>query len=214
VSSDACYALWMCSSRWLVGSLLVVAACGSSSDQHTGGQNGDASSGTTDASAPGSDGATMTADGGGATTSDSGGAPTPDSGGTTNPDSGGATTSDSGGTTTSDSGGTTTADSGSTGSAGNPDGSCTAGVPSQGQPADTSNPTTVVGTGTAASCTFSKLNAAVTLGGVITFDCGSCACKHRGHSHSEPADRQEHGHRRWKQGHARRRKRRADLELQ
>jgi hypothetical protein len=115
----------------------------------------------------------MTADGGGATTSDSGGAPTPDSGGTTNPDSGGATTSDSGGTTTSDSGGTTTADSGSTGSAGNPDGSCKAGVPSQGQPADTSNPTTVVGTGTAASCTFSKLNAAVTLGGVITFNCGS-----------------------------------------
>jgi hypothetical protein len=31
----------------------------------------------------------------------------------------------------------------------------------------------VVGTGTAASCTFSSLKAAVSLGGVITFDCGS-----------------------------------------
>jgi hypothetical protein len=97
-----------------------------------------------------------------------------DSGGATSSDSGGNASSDSGGTTSSDSGGTTTSDSGST-SAGNPDGSCKAGIPSQGQPADTSNPTTVVGTGTAASCTFSKLNAAVTLGGIITFNCGSAA---------------------------------------
>lgn len=113
----------------------------------------DASSGTPDASAgdgttPGAEGAAMTADGGGTAT--------PDSGGTTSSDSGGATTSDSG-----------------TASAGNPDGSCEAGIPSQGTPADTSNPTTVVGTGTAASCTFSTLNAAVTQGGVITFNCGS-----------------------------------------
>ena len=50
--------------------------------------------------------------------------------------------------------------------AGNPDGSCTAGVPAQGQPADTSNPTTVVGAGTAASCTFTALKHAVTAGGV------------------------------------------------
>ena len=40
-------------------------------------------------------------------------------------------------------------------------------------PVDTSAPTTVVGTGTAASCTFSALNAAVTARGIITFDCGS-----------------------------------------
>jgi hypothetical protein len=33
-------------------------------------------------------------------------------------------------------------------------------------------PTTVVGTGTAASCTFGALDAAVAKGGVITFDCG------------------------------------------
>jgi hypothetical protein len=33
----------------------------------------------------------------------------------------------------------------------------------------------VVGTGTPASCTFSALNAAVTKGGIITFDCGAAA---------------------------------------
>ena len=60
-------------------------------------------------------------------------------------------------------------------SAGNPNGSCSTGVPAKGQPADTSNPTTVVGTGTQESCSFSKLQAAATLGGVITFDCGSGA---------------------------------------
>jgi len=56
--------------------------------------------------------------------------------------------------------------------AGNPNGSCTAGVPDLGKPADTSKPTTVVGTGTPASCTFAALNTAITTGGVITFDCG------------------------------------------
>ena len=55
---------------------------------------------------------------------------------------------------------------------GNPDGTCAAGVPSAGNPVDVSQPTTVVGTGTAASCTFAALDAAVTAGGVITFNCG------------------------------------------
>jgi hypothetical protein len=57
--------------------------------------------------------------------------------------------------------------------AGNPYGSCSAGVPAGGQPADTSHPTTVVGIGTAASCAFGALQAAVTTGGIITFSCGS-----------------------------------------
>jgi hypothetical protein len=70
-------------------------------------------------------------------------------------------------------GGTTSNDGGTIGDAGNPNGSCAAGIPTRGQPADTSNPTTVVGTGTAASCTFTALSAAVTAGGVVTFDCGS-----------------------------------------
>lgn len=40
-------------------------------------------------------------------------------------------------------------------------------------PVDTSKPTTVVGTGAAASCTEAALDAAVAKGGVVTFDCGS-----------------------------------------
>jgi len=56
--------------------------------------------------------------------------------------------------------------------AGNPDGKCSAGVPASGQPADTSSPTTVVGTGSQASCSFDALKSAVSQGGVITFDCG------------------------------------------
>ena len=40
------------------------------------------------------------------------------------------------------------------------------------QPVDTSKPTTVVGTGTAASCTEAALGAAVAKGGIVTFDCG------------------------------------------
>ena len=41
--------------------------------------------------------------------------------------------------------------------------------------ADTSAPTTVVGTGTAASCTEAALDAAAATGGTVTFDCGSAA---------------------------------------
>jgi hypothetical protein len=55
-------------------------------------------------------------------------------------------------------------------SAGNPNGH--AAIPAAGQPVDTSHPTTVVGTGTAASCTSSAVVAAVAAGGVITFSCG------------------------------------------
>jgi len=73
-------------------------------------------------------------------------------------------------------GGTTTGDgagSSSVGPNGNPDGSCSAGVPARGMPADVSHPTTVVGTGTADSCTFTALASAIATAGVITFDCGS-----------------------------------------
>jgi hypothetical protein len=42
-------------------------------------------------------------------------------------------------------------------------------------PADTSTPTTVVGTGTAASCTEAAFASAVAAGGAITFDCGGPA---------------------------------------
>jgi len=68
-----------------------------------------------------------------------------------------------------------TADGGTVTSAGNPYGSCSAGVPAKGQPADVSNPTTVVGSGSEASCSFSQLQAAATQGGIITFACGGGA---------------------------------------
>jgi hypothetical protein len=55
--------------------------------------------------------------------------------------------------------------------AGNPDGKCD--VPADAQLDDVSSPRTVVGTGTADSCTGDKLVAAVAKGGVITFNCGA-----------------------------------------
>jgi hypothetical protein len=54
----------------------------------------------------------------------------------------------------------------------NPDGACSSGLPAAGWPVDTSKPTRVVGTGTPTSCTGSALAAAVSAGGIITFDCG------------------------------------------
>ena len=56
--------------------------------------------------------------------------------------------------------------------AGNPDGTCGLGIPLDGQPVDTSIPTTVVGDGTLTSCTYEKLNNAITKGGIIKFNCG------------------------------------------
>jgi hypothetical protein len=54
---------------------------------------------------------------------------------------------------------------------GNPEGHCP--IPSEAMPEDVSVPTTVVGTGTAASCTGEAFIAAVAKGGVITFNCGA-----------------------------------------
>jgi hypothetical protein len=54
--------------------------------------------------------------------------------------------------------------------AGNPDGHEP--IPPEGMPEDVSKPTTIVGTGTPASCTGDAFVAAVAKGGVITFDCG------------------------------------------
>lgn len=50
---------------------------------------------------------------------------------------------------------------------------CKAGVPTGGQLVDTSHPTTTVGTGTPASCTFAALDGAVAAGGIVRFDCGA-----------------------------------------
>jgi hypothetical protein len=110
----------------------------------------------------------------------SGSATSKDAGDTTG--TGGSGTTGTGGSSTGTGGSSTTGTggSGTTGTggslpaqAGNPNGSCGAGVPTSGKPADVSNPTSVIGTGTATSCTFSALNTAVGKGGVITFNCGS-----------------------------------------
>jgi hypothetical protein len=53
---------------------------------------------------------------------------------------------------------------------GYPDGACD--VPAEARAEDTSDPDTVVGTGTAGSCTSAAFVEAVAEGGVITFDCG------------------------------------------
>lgn len=88
---------------------------------------------------------------------------------------GGTSTGQTGGATggVSGQGGANTANGGVVSEAGNPDGSCSTGVPERGQAVDTTNPTSVVGTGTEESCEFSQLKAAAALGGVITFNCGS-----------------------------------------
>src|SRR5262245_60107179 len=41
------------------------------------------------------------------------------------------------------------------------------------QPVDTSSPTTVVGDGSAASCTETALRQAASTGGIVTFNCGA-----------------------------------------
>jgi hypothetical protein len=56
------------------------------------------------------------------------------------------------------------------GEPGNPDGVCP--IPADAMLEDVSTPTTVVGTGTAASCTADLFVAAVAGGGIITFNCG------------------------------------------
>jgi len=54
--------------------------------------------------------------------------------------------------------------------AGNPAGRCD--VPAEARAEDSATPSTVVGTGTPASCTGDAFVAAVAKGGVVTFDCG------------------------------------------
>jgi hypothetical protein len=58
------------------------------------------------------------------------------------------------------------------GPAGNPDGKCSLTLPTAALAVDTSSPTTIVGTGTAESCAYAALAAAIAQGGVITFNCG------------------------------------------
>lgn len=114
-----------------------------------------------------------TGDGGGA--SDGGSAASDSSGITAGAGGSAGVAGDSGsgaGGATGGSGSPDAAVGGAGWSAGNRNGACRSGVPADGQPADTSHPATVVGTGTPASCTTAALAAAVAKGGVIIFDCG------------------------------------------
>lgn len=87
---------------------------------------------------------------------------------------GGSGGSSSGGAPVSALGGASSVSGGaSQWNAGNPAASCKSTLPARAEPVDTSTPTTLVGTGTAASCTFAKLAAAVAQGGIIAFDCGA-----------------------------------------
>jgi hypothetical protein len=137
------------------------------------------------AMATGSGGAGMTAGGTGGRASGSGGSVLGSGGraaagtggaATASGGSGGAGSSPGSGGTTHGSGGASAGTGGAApgdSMAGNPNGSCTAGLPAGGQAADVSHPTTVVGSGTPESCTCDALSAAVAKAGVITFDCGS-----------------------------------------
>ena len=93
----------------------------------------------------------------------SNGAGTPGTGGSNTTATGGAV--GTGGSGTTGSGGA--AGAAPIGTGGGP---CT--IPSAAAAADVSHPTTVVGTGTAASCTPAAVTAAVAGGGVVTFNCG------------------------------------------
>ena len=106
----------------------------------------------------------------------------PGTAGTTGAAGRGGTTGAAGASGTGGRGGTTGAGgTNGAGGTGGPGGSnvppiathCTAPLPVGTAPVDTSSATNVVGTGTAASCTFAALSAAVTKGGVIKFNCGA-----------------------------------------
>jgi hypothetical protein len=83
------------------------------------------------------------------------------------PPNGGGTASSSGGSSPT---GGSPAHAGGGPAAGNPDGACT--VPAEAGPADSSNPTHVIGDGTPASCTSAAVVSNIALGGVIKFNCG------------------------------------------
>lgn len=84
---------------------------------------------------------------------------------------GGASTQATGGKASTGGAPATGGSTGTAGSAGTRQ--CSSALPAGATPVDVTNATTVVGTGTASSCTFSQLNTAVTKGGIIKFNCGS-----------------------------------------
>jgi len=132
----------------VVSSLALLVGCGSAAgDGGTGGSTATAGSGGPGSGGPGSGGPGSTGSG---------------------------ATNGSSGTGATSGNGSSTATGGGPGpwNTGNPDASCSGGPPPGGQAVDTSNPSHVVGNGTAGSCTSAALDSAATQGGIIVFDCG------------------------------------------
>jgi hypothetical protein len=143
-----------------IGTLALLVGC-------SGGDSGGGTGGSAGASGNGGSAGSSGASGSGGTSGASG------SGGNSGASGSGGTSGASGSGGNSGASGSGGSGGATSWAAGNPDGSCSGGVPPGGQPADVSKPTTLVGTGTKASCTFAALKAAVSAGGVITFNCGS-----------------------------------------
>lgn len=142
--------------------LTQAAACGGEEDASSA-DAADGANTAQDASASGADGATGTGTG---TSSGGADAGTSSGGADTGTSSGGADTG------TSSGGVDIPTSPDDRPPAGNPNPEATCEVPAEAGLEDTANPTTVVGTGSAASCTAEAFIAAVAAGGVITFDCG------------------------------------------
>ena len=151
----------------LVGCLVV--GCGSSSDSGDdddgGGATSDGGTGGAGSHADGSTDATAAGGGSGDDASTGGG------GGGGGSDAGSGGGGDAGGTRGDSGPGTDGGTPPQQTVNGNPAGKCA--VPTGAGPEDVSSPTTVVGTGTAASCTATAFASAVKAGGVVTFNCGA-----------------------------------------
>ena len=152
---------------------LALAACGGSDDASgTGGKAGSGGSSGSGGGSAASGGGGTSAGGGGGTVIGGGGSGVGGSAGSGGTTAGGGTSAGGGGA--GGAGGTgTNPDDGPP--AGNPDGKCA--VPAEAQAEDTSSPKTVIGDGTAASCTSAAVVAAVAKGGIITFNCGTTPIK-------------------------------------
>ncbi len=136
-----------------------LASCGGSSSSDGG------SSGTSHSTDAGSSATTSSSGGGG-----SGGQPGGGGSGGGGADSG-AQSGDGGSGLGSDGSVATNPDASTGADAGPPPATCAPPITR----VDVSHPTTVVGTGTAASCTSAALTSAIGAGGVITFACGGAA---------------------------------------
>ena len=174
------------SAIWVaVSTVASLVACG---EGDGGGGSGGASSGGATSGGASSGGASSGGASGGMAGSSGAGAGGSAGAGTGGTSSGGTSSggtssggTSSGGTSsggTSSGGATGTGGSGATSAgggppAGNPDGKCSDPLPADANLESIATPTTVVGTGTAASCTSQAFVDAVAKGGVITFNCGA-----------------------------------------